>query len=169
MEHMNTNTNNTTESVDDEKKRIEIFIETQIKILSASYDKAVAYTNLVIVAGYAGLFALWHLTKEHLSRNQVLSAALLLLISIAVFVLFEVYKAYYTGTMLRGYIDIVNDPKNQSSLETMISEIEVYKVRDQRRGLRFVRSWVVVFIVTTLTGLGAAGILLDAFIRSLLA
>jgi len=128
-----------------------------------------AYTNLVIVAGYAGLFALWHLTKEHLSRNQILSAALLLLVSIIVFVLFEVYKAYYSSTALLGYSQIVNRPENQNSLAKLASEIERYKLDDQRRGIRFGKSWLVVFIVTTLTGLGAAGILLYAFIRGLLA
>jgi len=37
--------------------------------LGASYEKAMAYTNLIVVAGYAGFFALWQITKDYLSRN----------------------------------------------------------------------------------------------------
>jgi len=153
---------------DEERRNIDVFIETHVKILSAAYDKAVAYTNLVIVAGYAGLFALWHLTNEHLSKKQALWSALFLLISLTVFVLFEVYKAFYTGTMLRGYVDIVNDPKNQSSLAKMIAEIDTYKIKDQKRGLRFVRGWLIAFMVTTVTGVASAVILLYALVKSLL-
>lgn len=161
---------NISEPLDDEEKRqVELVVETHVKILTAAYDKAMAYTNLVIVAGYASLFGLWHLTKEQLSRNQILSAALLLLVSIIIFVLFEVYKAYYTSTALLGYSQIVNSPENQDSLGKLVSEIERYKLADQRRGIRFGKSWLVVFIVTTLTGLGAALILLYAFLRALLA
>ena len=144
-------------------------VETHVKILTSSYDKATTYTNLVIVAGYAGLFALWHVTKEHLSRNQTLSAALLLLVSIIVFVLFEIYKAYYTSSSLLGYSQIVNRPENQNSLAKLASEIERYRLEDQRRGIWFGKSWLVVFIVTTLTGLGSAVILLYAFVRALFA
>jgi uncharacterized membrane protein (DUF2068 family) len=78
-----------------EKVAAEI-IESQIKIVSASYDKAVAYTNLIILGGYASFFGLWHLTKDYIGFKQALWAALLMLVSVCVFVFFEVYKMTVT-------------------------------------------------------------------------
>jgi hypothetical protein len=37
----------------------ERLFEELVKVISASYDKASAYTNLVMVAGYATFFATW--------------------------------------------------------------------------------------------------------------
>src|SRR5688572_20847673 len=75
----------------------EKIIETQIKIITASYDKAAAYTNLIVVAGYAAFFGLWTLTKPYLPRELALWAALLMLLSAATFVVFEVYKMNVTS------------------------------------------------------------------------
>ena len=154
---------------DEERRRVNEFIEIQMKVISASYEKAMAYTNLIIVAGYAGFFALWQITKDFLSRNQVLSSALLMLISVVLFVVFEIYKAYYSSRRLLDIGTILNDPENQSSLATLVSEIEKHNLDEQKRYVRFGRIWHVVFILTVLSGLSAAFILAYALVRSLFA
>src|SRR5438034_479873 len=89
---------NDAQPLDEETKRqIDLVVDTQIRIIAGSYDKANAYTNLIILAGYAGLFALWQFTKDNLGRTQVLVSGLLFLISITIFVVFEIYKAHYTS------------------------------------------------------------------------
>jgi hypothetical protein len=154
---------------DEDKHRVEEFIEMQMKIISASYEKAMAYTNLIIVAGYAGFFALWQITKDYLSRNQVLWSALLMLISIILFVVFEIYKAYYSSRTLMDIGKILSDPENRSSLATLVSEMEKYNLDEQKRYIRFGRTWHIVFIVTVLSGVSAAFILVYALVRSLFA
>jgi len=102
--------------LDDETKRqIDLAIEAQIRIISGVYEKANAYTNLITVAGYAGFFALWQLTKENLTRTQSLVSALLMVVSITIFVIFEIYKAHYTSRLLRQYSEAVQRPENKTS------------------------------------------------------
>ena len=67
-------------------------IESHIKILSASYDKAVTYTNVIVIGGYASFFGLWSVSKPYLSAVQARWAALIMLLSVSTFVFFEVYK-----------------------------------------------------------------------------
>src|SRR5258708_28488103 len=90
------------EHLDDETRRIiDSVVDIQIRIIAGAYEKANAYTNLIIVAGYAGLFAVWQFTKDNLSRKQTLISALLIIVSLAIFVIFEIYKAHYTSRLLR--------------------------------------------------------------------
>lgn len=39
-------------------------IQLQKEILTHSYEKTTAYTNLVMIGGYAGMFAIWQLMKS---------------------------------------------------------------------------------------------------------
>src|SRR5258708_37946291 len=106
------------EHLDDETRRtIDSVVDIQIRIIAGAYEKANAYTNLIILAGYAGLFALWQFTKDYLSRTQVLVSALLTLTSITIFVLFEIYKAHFTSRQLRQYANAVQQPQNRTSPE----------------------------------------------------
>ena len=139
------------------------------QLMSAAHEKSVAYTNLVTVAGYAGFFALWQLAKEYLDRKQVIWSALLMLVSIVVFVLFEIYKSYYTSRRWLELSRILSNPENHNSINQLSSEIESYNLEGQRTDVRFGTTWQAVFIVTVMSGLCAYGILLYAFIRALLA
>ncbi|MDD5044657.1 MAG: hypothetical protein PHU91_01065 [Candidatus Omnitrophica bacterium] len=51
-------------------------IERQKQISSHFYQKAISYTNLIILAGYAGIFGLWQHVREILSRQIVVWVAL---------------------------------------------------------------------------------------------
>ena len=150
---------------DKTNEALHLFGETQVKMIADSYEKAAAYTNLVIVAGYAGMFALWQFTKDHLSRDQTIGVAILLLVSIAIFVLYEMYKAYFTNRQLRDYAAVFQDPKNTASADTLISTLKALDVEKRRITIRAYSIWILAFLTTSLTGFGAALILAYAFIR----
>ena len=76
----------------DDKRKIQVIQDYQIKLLSALFDKATAYANLIIMAGYAGFFGLWSFTKDKLTPMQVFWSALFITISASVFVIFETFK-----------------------------------------------------------------------------
>ncbi|HMH44290.1 MAG TPA: hypothetical protein VK557_12450 [Pyrinomonadaceae bacterium] len=167
---MNSNDIETTQAqqLDDETRRqIDLAVEAQIRIIAGAYEKANAYTNLIVLAGYAGLFALWQFTKGNLSRMQVLVSALLTLCSITIFVLFEIYKAHYTSRQLRQYANVVQQPENKASLENLVSAMNDFEAAERAAAVHFVRYWQAVFWVTTITGLGAALVLAYAFVRAL--
>ena len=153
---------------DDTKRQIDLVVETQIRIIAGSYEKANAYTNLIILAGYAGLFALWQFTKDHLSRTQSTISALLLLTSIVIFVLFEIYKAHYTSRLLRQYLAVVQQPENRASPERLLSAMNAFESAERVAAIHFVRFWQLVFWLTTITGVSAAVVLGYAFVRALL-
>jgi hypothetical protein len=55
------------EQVDREKR-----IEAATRITAALYDKAAAYTNLVIIAGYAAFFAVWGNIKDNYQKGNAI-------------------------------------------------------------------------------------------------
>ena len=154
----------------DEKtnEALRLFGEHQIEMIAQAYEKASTYTNLVILAGYAGLFALWQFTKEHLSRGQSVWVALLALLSITVFVVYEIYKAYFTNRQLRDYAALFQDPNNTLSGDAVISALKTFDAGTRRITILAYRFWMIAFVTTTLTGLAAASVLAYAFIRLLL-
>ena len=136
-------------------------LEARKKLLSSSYSKAGAYTNMVLGLGYAGFFGLWALTKEYLTNDQVLWAALLMLISLLTFILFEVYKSFYTSKSLLGMARAMSDPQN------FHQKILQWESENQTKTIRFGMIWSSVFWVTVITGIGGALILMYAFIVNL--
>lgn len=117
------------------------FIETQIKVLSATFDKAVQYTNLVIVAGYGGFFGLWALTKEYLTPTGVRSAALWMLGSGTIFVAFEVFKMIGTGIMLIKWAKRFEDPKVKGDLEEIKKRLAEQDKTFERWNTSLIRAW----------------------------
>ena len=62
---MTSHRNEFPQPVDDETRRnIDLAVDIQIRIIAGAYEKANAYANLIIVAGYAGLFALWQIRER---------------------------------------------------------------------------------------------------------
>jgi hypothetical protein len=59
----------------DKQAEVEKKIENVVKIMAALYDKAAAYMNLIIIAGYAAFFAVWANVKAQLGKREMLYAA----------------------------------------------------------------------------------------------
>ena len=68
-----------------------------VKMYSGIFTSAMAYSNLIIVAGYGAMLAIWNLTKSHLTPGTTQTVAILLIVSIGVFVGFEIFKMVMTA------------------------------------------------------------------------
>jgi hypothetical protein len=154
-------------SEEEEKRQIDLIVDTQVRIITSAYDKANAYTNLIIIAGYAGFFALWQMTKDYLGRKQALLSALFILVSLIVFIVFEIYKAHFTSRVLRRYQQAVVNPENKNSLVTLVETMNSFERSEMQSALHFVTFWNFTFWVTTITGLAAGIILGAAFVHRL--
>lgn len=164
-----TNTQTDLQPVSDEERRqIELIVDSQIRIITGAYNQASAYTNLIIIAGYAGFFALWQMTKDYLGRKQTLFSALLMLFSVLIFMLFEVYKAHYSSRVLRDYQNAVQNREETTTLPELVEKMKGFEQVEQRAALRFVTLWHATFWATTITGVGAGLILGVAFVHRLL-
>jgi hypothetical protein len=53
-----------------------------LKYQTQLYDKASAYTKLIIGLGYAGFFTAWASTRQYLSRWEILWSALFIIVSL---------------------------------------------------------------------------------------
>lgn len=137
-------------------------LDAQKELLSFSFSRAMAYTNLILGAGYAGFFATWGFTRDRLSAHETLWAALLVTLSLLSFVLFEVYKSFHISTTLLGLSRAVADPAN------LTQRLVDWQRKAQSADIRFGRIWAATFWFTLLTGLGGGGILIYAFVRALI-
>lgn len=68
------------------------FRNSIVDIQSKLFDKSAAYSNLIMVGGYAGAFTIWSYTKGELSHKGNVATALLLGLSLSVFIFFEIHK-----------------------------------------------------------------------------
>ena len=59
---------------------------------SALYDKASTYTKLIMGLGYGGFFTAWSGTKSHLSPRLLIGSALLVTVSLVLFITFEILQ-----------------------------------------------------------------------------
>lgn len=63
-----------------------------VEIQSQLFDKAATYSNLIMVAGYAGAFTVWGNIKSQLTAEANLWIALLLGFSLCAFVSYQIFK-----------------------------------------------------------------------------
>lgn len=88
--------------------------ETVAKMFAQAKD----YTNVIVAAGYAGGFGVWSFVHDKMPSWLTALAALGLLLSIAAFVLFEVYQMVWrvrTLTLYRTAIVAAADPRARAA------------------------------------------------------
>jgi hypothetical protein len=146
-----------------QKQTADEIIDANIKIMAATFDKAVAYSNLLVLAGYASFFGLWQVTRGLVTPKLSALAALLMAISATVFVLFEVAKALFHSIALQQLNRAMTSAPigNPQALAQAIAQ---HNKSQERSTVSFMRWWFVAFAITVAAGLGAVGILMSAFI-----
>jgi len=152
----------------EQKELGERIIEVQIKVISTLYDKSIAYTNIIVVAGYAAFFALWSLTRPYLSRSHALWAALFMLVSAATFVFFEVYKMILTTWSLSTRYTTFSDRVKGRPANEVLAELEKLDSEGRKKALRLLPIWKVCLFITVATALAAVGTLTYSFVRGLI-
>jgi hypothetical protein len=136
-------------------------IEQQKRFVAHMYQQSSAYTNLIMIAGYAGIFGLWQITKAQLSSFTVNGVASLIAFSLLVFVAFEVKKMVSMGFFMRRLNRILAE--NFEPAERVRAWEEALVEWSAKEG----KNWVVYLMLTIVPGFGAGGWLLVEFLRSL--
>lgn len=119
-----------------------------IDVHSKMFDKASAYANVMLAAGYAGGFALLGATRAQLPARAVVAIALALGSSLCVFVLFEVWKMQKTSSQFMKQHQWLNVEKPP---EQFMAELKSFQDEQSRlvAGVVPVWTWVVRFTVVT--------------------
>lgn len=137
------------------------FIEEQKKLVVTSYEQAKSYSNIIMMGGYAGLFAIWNFTKVHLEKWQSISVGLLALISIFIFVLFEIYGAWVRTTQTFSLLSQLKEVENLGAFP------KDYGKQEFKRSEALAKIWPFFFFSALATALLAAFILGWSFVLQL--
>lgn len=146
------------EAADKAKDRI---VEMQSRI----FDKAAAYTNLILIAGYASAFAIWNLTKALLSPKTTIAVALFLGLSLVCFIFFEVYKMVMNANYYSKFSVIMKDV---NSPHDFLQKYKIFETNIHRNSVGFKKVWVFSLWFCIITALISLGILFYNFIVFLL-
>lgn len=136
-------------------------LNAQKELIAHAFGQAQAYTNVVLLAGYAGFFGIWSFLKPELSKSQLFWSALLVSLSLAAFILWEVYQSFYRSRSILSLARTVEDPARFSEL------VEQYRLDEFDRVITLRRVWVVAFSFCVVTGFGGVCVLLWAFVQTL--
>lgn len=142
-------------------------LDFYIRLQSATFDQASRYTNLIVAAGYGAFFGLWSMTKNYLTPTQARLAAVSMLFSATVFVLFEVYKVGSMAIYLSEKDKIFRDPLVRNDLNLYIEKMEEREVIAAEHNNSFVRVWKVVLALTVASAFFAVLVLLYSFMFGL--
>ncbi len=134
-------------------------LERVIKIITATYSSARAYTNVVIIAGYAAFFAMWSFSRGMLNDMAEAVAALSMIVSATAFASFETYKMIWVGTLVRRKTKAIG-----LAPERALERIQALEGIEQQELKTFGKIWVFVLLVTIPSALIAVGILAVSFI-----
>lgn len=139
----------------------------QEKVITVSYDKAAAYTTVIVFGGYAGIFGIWQLTKEYLSKQQALWAALLILISLTAFVLFEVYKMIRVSSLTIAKAQALSSKSLRTDPQRFLEALTDLEATQHAKMRPYVAIWVVSVSIAVVGAFGGAGVLAYAFVSGL--
>lgn len=118
---------------------------TLIEFQAKLYDRAAAYTNLVLFGGYAGTFAIWAATRSQISPKANIIIALTLGVSLATFVFFEVYKATYTAIRFMKNRSLIFSPQKP---EEFLKNVQTHAREEQKLSVLYIPIWIGVMFVT---------------------
>ncbi|MCI0565105.1 MAG: hypothetical protein MN733_42100 [Nitrososphaera sp.] len=151
------------EKAEEEANRVRnLLVDVQTKV----FDRAAAYTNLIMLGGYAGAFAIWNFTREHLTEWAEIWAALLLTISLVTFIFFEVFKMVFSSRITLKQRALLTKalPPDQ-----FVKELQELGLQDSVRTNRWVIPlWIGSLAIAVPTALGAVGIFIWSFVTILL-
>ena len=146
---------------ENDDRELQDFIQKQKEVITNSYEHAKQYTHIIVLGGYAGLFAIWNFTKDTLSNWQVWSVGLFTLTSLLIYIVLELYGSWLRTTQVN------NQLKELLKAEQLNKFPEEYGKGEISRVNKFMAIWPYFFFSSVAFALVAAFILIYSFIYSL--
>lgn len=142
----------------------EKLVKNMVEITSKTFDRATAYANVVLVAGYAGGFTIWSFTRAQIPLKANLVIGLALLISVATFVAFEVVKTTVTSALVYRQAGLLQSVRsNADKIVAMGAISSAHSVTMER----FLVFWIVSWVVSVFGALLALSLLAWNFLAGL--
>ncbi len=132
---------------------------------SSAFNSASNYANAVMFVGYAGIFAIWGMTKDNIDHVLSGFVGILLIISIASFVTFEIYKMI---KIMRPQIEFVQKVHRDNSPDNVISALDILKRKEKIVHQSMMQVWFLCFLVSVCTGYFSGFLLFCALLQTLI-
>jgi hypothetical protein len=126
------------------------------------YEKAASHNNVMLLAGYAGIFAIWGFVKDFLSKNASLWIAILIGSSLLLFVVFELIGMYLRARPAFKFAKI-----SKKSPDEYLAALPEFFNDMNKQSLAAVLVWKVLFYPTVVAGFSAAILLMVNVFRRL--
>lgn len=150
---------------EDEKKREAVdFLK---ELLAHNFDRASAYTNVVVAVGYAGLFGIWGLANDQLDTTARAWIALLLVISISVYVGFEIFKMIAFSLAMRGFVEVIAQLENPNP-DDIVKARKKVTLDGRNIAVALFPIWQAALVIICAAAAGAAIILILNFVQNIL-
>jgi len=131
-------------------------VDALIHLQEKQMNHQASYTNLIMVAGYAGYFAFWSTLVTKLPQWIFALCGLLMTLSLTLFISWEIIKAFWTGRYLHQVQKILGKPRGRQTL----SEVQTLGSTFSAKGRRW---WIWFFATSVITGISAASVLVIYF------
>jgi hypothetical protein len=138
-------------------------VEFNTSIIAKSYEKALAYTNLIIFAGYVLFFSFWKEVRGELDKVWSGISVILVIISLIFFIAWEIFQMIQSSAYFRKlYSTFKLSPDNYSE------KIQNFNKEIQKNQARVASLWIFELIFTIIPGFLGAGILLFLYSQNLI-
>lgn len=138
------------------EKQINAFIQLNEKLLS----NATAYTNLIMVAGYAGFFAFWSTLSGKIPTWLFNACGLAITLSLTLFITWEIVKMFWSAKHMRATQAILAKRPQADVITEFERAFQEFNARTQK-------VWLVFLVPTVLSGMTAATLLIGYFCLTL--
>ncbi len=136
-------------------------IDVQKELLAHTFSAAQSYTNLILVAGYAGFFAIWSQLGADMTKATMFWSGLLISLSIGGFIAWEMYGMITRSRSMLGIARAVNDPERYEEL------MQQQRITQHDRAVQVGRAWLVALPFIAGTGFMGLIVIISAFIHGL--
>jgi len=138
--------------------------EALMRFQAEQFSSAKAFLNVVMIAGYAGFFAIWSFTKDFLTERESISAALMLTFSATLFVSFETFQMFFLTRTTHGF---ARSLQGSTPLE-IIAKLQKFGQTQKIRAAVLASSWTIIVPIIYVTALIGVCILGYAFVERLI-
>ena len=91
---------------DEDGEAREKYEEFMKELVSHQYSRLAAYSNIIILVGYAVFFTVWSALKNDLPELVIFSSVLLMTLSVMIFILFEIFKMFSAQKLFSKQLEI---------------------------------------------------------------
>ena len=97
-------------------KKVGQVLDDHKKFIESNFDKAEQYFRTIQLGGYAGFFAIWAIVREWVNPITGSVAAIFMLLSVAVFAIWELSKVYALSKSMKWH-SLITKSRGEAFLE----------------------------------------------------